>query len=152
MIRPSSLLFCVALVCPAFAAALAAETFPGPVVASVEEVIDGDTLTVRARLWLGLELATRVRIRGIDTPELHSTCAAEKQMAAEARRRLAALAGDSVRLANIADDKYGGRVDADVASLQGIDLKAAMLASGLAHPYDGSGARADWCPVASLNP
>jgi hypothetical protein len=54
-----------------------------------------------------------------------------------------------VRLSNVANDKYGGRVDADVATASGTDVAMAMIATGLAHPYDGKGARADWCPVAS---
>jgi len=71
-------------------------------------------------------------------------------MAKAAKDRLAALAGGTVRLANISQDKFGGRVDADVANAAGIDLKTAMLGTGLAHPCDGQGARADWCPVASV--
>ncbi len=146
MIRGLSFVF---LALAPLSAAVAAETFVGPVSASVVEVIDGDTLAVKAKVWLGVEVSSRVRIRGIDTPELHSGCAAEKAMAEQARQRLARIAGGTVSLANIMDDKYGGRVDADVANAAGIDLKTAMLATGLAHPYDGKGARVDWCPVAS---
>jgi endonuclease YncB( thermonuclease family) len=142
---------------PAFLVVLAAtspvsagETFNGPVAASVVAVVDGDTLEVSARIWLGIDIATRVRIRGIDTPELHSRCAQEKAMAEAARARLVSLAGDNVRLTNIANDKYGGRVDADVATAAGADLAAAMIATGLARRYDGKGERADWCPVASV--
>lgn len=146
MIRGLSL---AVLALAALSAPAAAETFGGPVSASVVEVIDGDTLSVKANVWLGIEVATHVRVRGIDTPELHSSCAAEKAMAEAARQRLVKIAGGTVSLANVMDDKYGGRVDADVANAAGIDIKAAMLATGLAHPYDGKGARADWCPVAS---
>jgi endonuclease YncB( thermonuclease family) len=130
--------------------AQAAETFGGPVNAAVVEVIDGDTIAVKAHVWLGIDVSSRVRIRGIDTPELRSRCAEEKAIAEAARQRLATLAGSIVRLANVADDKYGGRVDADVANAAGVDLKRAMMATGLAHPYDGKGVRADWCPVASV--
>jgi endonuclease YncB( thermonuclease family) len=135
-----------AMVSPAFGA----EQLRGPVSAEVVRIIDGDTIEVSAQVWLGLRVNSNVRIRGIDTPELHSTCAGEKAMANDARDRLAGIAGDSIRLANISQDKFGGRVDADVTNVDDVDLKTAMLASGLAHPYDGRGARADWCPVASL--
>jgi endonuclease YncB( thermonuclease family) len=131
--------------------AAAAEPFAGPVNASVVTVVDGDTLEVNAQVWVGIVVATRVRIRGIDTPELYSRCVQEKAMAEAARLKLAALAGDVVRLSNVANDKYGGRVDADVTTPAGVSLAAAMLATGLAHPYDGKGQRADWCPVASTN-
>jgi endonuclease YncB( thermonuclease family) len=129
--------------------AIAAETFAGPVTASVVSAIDGDTLDVNVRIWLGIDIATRIRIRGIDTPELHSRCAAEKTMAEAARVKLAALAGNAVRISNVANDKYGGRVDADVLTAGGADVASAMIATGLAHPYDGKGEPADWCPVAS---
>jgi len=148
--RTARILFLLVVAMYPAAGARSAEVLDGPVAASVVEVIDGDTIAVTARVWLGLEMASRVRIRGIDTPELHATCAAEKAMAAAAKDRLAALVGGTVRLANISQDKFGGRVDADVANAAGIDLKTAMLGTGLAHPYDGRGARADWCPVASV--
>lgn len=48
----------------------AAEVVAGPVRADVVRVIDGDTLAVTAHIWVGQSLATSVRIRGIDTPEL----------------------------------------------------------------------------------
>ncbi len=128
----------------------AEETLEGPVTASVNAVIDGDTLDVTAHVWLGVDITSRVRIRGIDTPELHSRCAQEKTLAEQARLKLTRLAGDSVELTNVAWDKYGGRVDARVADAAGADIAAAMIATGLAHPYDGKGERADWCPVASV--
>ncbi len=104
---------------------------------------------MRAEVWLGLELTSLVRIRGIDAPELHSACLAERTMAAAARDRLTELAGEHIRLLHIASDKYGGRVDADVANASGADLSAAMIGARLARPYDGR-ARGDWCPVGSI--
>jgi endonuclease YncB( thermonuclease family) len=127
----------------------AADQLPGPINAEVVRVIDGDTIEIKALVWLGLELTSHVRIRGIDTPEIRGKCREEKTLAAAARDRLTELAGNAVRLANIAQDKFGGRVDADVANAGGIDLKTAMLRTGLARPYDG-GTRADWCPVGSV--
>jgi endonuclease YncB( thermonuclease family) len=44
----------------------AAERLSGPYSAAVERVVDGDTLAVRVRVWLGHELAVLVRVRGID--------------------------------------------------------------------------------------
>jgi micrococcal nuclease len=84
------LLLLVAATLPT-AGARSAEVLDGPVAASVVEVIDGDTIAVTARVWLGLEMSSHVRIRGIDTPELHATCAAEKAMAEAAKDRLASL-------------------------------------------------------------
>ncbi len=136
---------------PGLAPANAADEVAGPVPAAVTRVLDGDTIEVRAEVWLGIELTSHVRIRGIDAPELHSTCAAERTMAEAAKDRLTTLVGDTVSLAHIEQDKYGGRVDADVINAAGADLGAAMIAAGLARAYDG-GTRGDWCPVGSIAP
>jgi micrococcal nuclease len=135
----------VAWVVPAHAA----DEVPGPVPAAVTRVLDSDTLEVRAEVWLGIELTSHVRIRGIDAPELHSDCAAERAMAEAAKDRLTKLAGDDIRLVRVAQDKYGGRVDADVINAAGVDLKAAMISAGLARSYDG-GMRADWCTTSGI--
>ena len=130
--------------------AVRAEVLPGPVAADVIRVIDGDTLALRARIWIGIDIVVNARIRGIDAPELRGRCDAEKALAADALARLEALAaGKTVRLRRVENDKYAGRVLADIVTDDGIDLGAAMLESGLARPYDGS-ARAPWCDVASL--
>lgn len=127
----------------------AVDTLAGPIGAEVVRVLDGDTLEIRAQIWLQLALTSHVRIRGIDTPEMRGACLAEKAMAAAARDRLAELAGPAIRLANISDDKYFGRVVADVSAGDGTDIGAAMIASGLARPYDGQ-ARGDWCITGSV--
>jgi endonuclease YncB( thermonuclease family) len=109
----------------------------GPVAAEVVRTVDGDTLDVRAKVWLRQEITVAVRIRGIDAPERRARCPREKEMAEAATAALAAAVdGHALRLARIEDDKYGGRVLADV-----------MLASGLVRPYQG-GTREMWCGVA----
>jgi len=130
--------------------ARAAEVIPGPVPARVVRVVDGDTLTVEATIWLGQRLTVNARVRGIDTPELHGACEGEKAMAEAARSALAKMAeARTVRLTNVANGKYAGRVLADVETDDGTDVAAYMLATGLARPYDGS-ARAGWCDLANL--
>ena len=128
------------------------ERLAGPVVADVQRVIDGDTLVVTAPVWLGIVVTASVRLRGIDTPELRGHCPREKELAQQAQAYLADKATAQVRLTNIEGDKYYGRVEADVATVPGgLSLAQAMLASGLARPYDG-GKRGDWCGLASLSP
>jgi endonuclease YncB( thermonuclease family) len=117
----------------------------GPVEARVIEVVDGDTIRVAARIWLGQDVETLVRIAGIDAPELHGRCARERQMAVAARDLLARRLGGSVVLTGIANGKYAGRVVAHVALPQGPDLAALLLEAKLARPYDG-GTRQPWCP------
>ena len=126
-------------------AALSGESeIEGPIPAEVLRVIDGDTITVRARIWIGQDLTTNVRLFGVNAPELRGHCEAERKLAEEARRFLAArVEGRAVLLRNIALDKFGGRVVARVEDGMG-DVAAALLAARLANPYDG-GARGSWC-------
>lgn len=137
---------CLAAAAPAVHAA---ESVPGPIPARVVEVVDGDTLAVRAQVWLGQEVTTRVRIDGIDTPEKRSACREEKELAADAHKRLQQLvrrSDDAVRLVDVTDDKFGGRVRAKVLLRDGTDVSKALVASGHARPYRG-GRRQPWCPV-----
>ena len=55
----------------------ATDGISGPVMAQVLRVIDGDTIAVRAQIWIGQSVETRVRIVGVDTPELRGRCALE---------------------------------------------------------------------------
>ena len=129
---------------PASPQLLAAEALDGPVPAKVERVIDGDTIEVRAAIWLGQTLTVRVRIDGVDAPELQARCADERKLALAARDYLARrLEGASVKLTRVVYDKYGGRVRADVADGNG-DIGRALLAAGLARPYHGE-RREPWC-------
>jgi micrococcal nuclease len=123
----------------------AREVLPGPIPAQVISVYDGDTLTVRARIWLGQEIETKVRLDGIDAPELRGKCKGEKEMAKKARDFLAKLAGSTVMLRNIRYGKYAGRVLAKVFTEGGDDLVASLIHSGHGRAYSG-GKRQGWCP------
>jgi endonuclease YncB( thermonuclease family) len=116
----------------------------------VIRTIDGDTFEARVHLSPGLDPTTRVRLRGIDAPELRAACPRELQMAEAATDALRALLGQGeVTISNIGPDKYNGRVDADVATRMTPNVSAAMLAAGHARSYNG-GHRSGWC--ANANP
>ena len=134
-------------------AATAAQRAPlpqglGPQLAYPTEVlriIDGDTFEARVRVWPGLDVATKVRLRGIDAAELHARCDDERVKAEAARDALGAiLAEGNVAISHVGVDKYGGRVDADVATRNTGDVSAAMLNGGFARSY-GGGKRGSWC-------
>ena len=111
----------------------------------VLRTIDGDTFDARVALWPGLELNTRIRLRGIDAPELHAACADEMRKAEAASRALRnLLAQGEVAIFNIGPDKYGGRVVADAATRRTPNVSAALVASGHARVYL-SGRRQSWC-------
>ncbi len=76
-------------------AVLAGERLVGPLPAEVISVIDGDTLEVRVHIWLGQDISTRVRLAGIDAPELKGKCDREKDLARRARAYLVTQLGSS---------------------------------------------------------
>ncbi|HET9903615.1 MAG TPA: thermonuclease family protein [Xanthobacteraceae bacterium] len=127
------------------AAARTAEAALASYPAEVVAVTDGDTFAARVHVWPGIEVSTKVRLRGIDTPELRARCEREKILAALARERLTAiLAEGAVRLSDVSPDKYGGRVVASAATGRTPDVGDALLALGVARPYTG-GRRGSWC-------
>ncbi|PWW00566.1 nuclease-like protein [Hoeflea marina] len=139
MIRCGPLIALLVCACPAAAAeARDNDRIPGPVMAHVVRVIDGDTILVDAVPWPAHSLRISVRLRCIDAAEMRSSCPAERRAARKARQRLEALAlrGDHVLLTNISGGKYYGRVLADMAASPA-DLATAMLDGGLAIAYSG---------------
>ncbi|MEI9995927.1 MAG: thermonuclease family protein [Rhizomicrobium sp.] len=112
--------------------------------AHVDRVIDGDTFEASAFIWLDQQVTVRVRIVGIDAPELRARCDSERSRAEAARAYLSRrIEGGEVRLTAVRHDKYGGRVDAQVSDAAG-DIAAAMIRARLARSYDG-GHRDGWC-------
>jgi endonuclease YncB( thermonuclease family) len=113
--------------------------------AEVIRVIDGDTFEARVRIWPGQDVTTKVRLRGIDAPEMQARCRDEETMALAAREALAAiLAQGGVGVSKVAPDKYGGRILAEASTRKTADVSGAMLAAGVARPYNG-GRRDGWC-------
>jgi micrococcal nuclease len=111
----------------------------------VIRVIDGDTVEVRAQIWLDQYVTTRVRLRGIDAPERRATCPVEARQAVASTEHLAGLlAKGPLYLADISRDKYGGRVLGNLIDADGQNIGTRMLTAGHARAYDGR-RRASWC-------
>lgn len=124
--------------------AMAAEILPGPIPATLVRVIDGDTVEVRAQIWLGQQVQVAVRLAGIDAPELRSRCVAERERAEAAAIHLRPLEGAAVSLTNVMNDKYGRRIRADIHHVEMGALGVSLMNAGLARPYDGR-RRESWC-------
>ena len=106
--------------------------------AKVVSVYDGDTITVAARISRRSQpFLFKVRLAGIDAPELRgSKSAEEKQAAVAARDYLRDLLQDKcVDLKNVETEKYG-RLLATV-KLRGKDVSRLLLDRGHAVQYDG---------------
>ena len=114
--------------------------------ATVDYVYDGDTLAAVAHVDDGVDVDVRVRLRNIDTPEMHGNCESETMRANAARNRLMNLVprGTVVELKNIKDDKYIGRIDANVILPDGRDVGRVLINEKHGRAYNG-GKRAGWC-------
>lgn len=129
----------------AIAARVKAEPLP-PVPAIAGYIIDGDTFSAKVKLENDASVSVRVRILGIDAPELSGECDKETEWAHRSRNRLVELLPENseIYLVNVKDDKYLGRIDANVKLSDGRDVGEIMLRENMAIPYSG-GKRQPWC-------
>lgn len=129
---------------PFIGAAQAKEVLKGPFPFELLEVIDGDTFRARVHIWLGQKVSVKVRLKGVDTPEMNGKCAAEKKLARRAKAFAETwLKQNKVHLTQVHYGTYAGRVLANAQSKSGETLSAALLAQNLGKPYRGR--RAQWC-------
>ena len=143
--RSSALFALIVLVFFPVGVAGVSETVHGPIPARVLRVIDGDTIVVRARIWLGQDIDTQVRLDGVDAPELKGQCGQERLLAEQARDLILSNAWDGgVVLRKIHYGKYAGRVVARIISLDGEELSQILIRAGPGRAYDG-GCRQSWC-------
>lgn len=148
-------MICAALlVLAAFSGAAASprqDIMEGPLTGEVLQVLDGDTVSVKIRVWIGQEVETSLRINGIDAPEIKGKCERERSIAETARVELEKLIGSgTVRIYNVRLEKYAGRVLADVETARGVKVGQHMLDKGLVRPYHGE-KRQPWCSVAEIH-
>ena len=119
-----------------------AQSYP----ATVDRVIDGDTVVMTVSVWPGFVWQGSVRLNGIDTPELRGRCPLEQAQARAARELLVEML-DRAEVITLNAPTYGvysrrvvGTVEAD-----GVDVSPVLLQSGFARPYSGNGPRQSWC-------
>lgn len=118
----------------------------GPIAVEVMSVYDGDSFTVLAHMWPKQYVEAKVRVAGIDAPELRGRCEEEKKLAREAKKFVQKFLeqGEPITIKNVSLDKFGGRVDADVHNARGESLAGALIRAKLARVYHG-GTKRGWC-------
>jgi endonuclease YncB( thermonuclease family) len=132
--------FPIFLLCLSAVSALAArDEIDGPVSARIIRIIDGDTLLVAATPWPQQTMEVYVRIRGIDAPEMHSSCPAIRKAGLDARSALEQMTSGiaDIKLTEISGDKYFGRILANVTFADGRNPAQDLLTEGLVRAYDG---------------
>jgi micrococcal nuclease len=139
------LVFLLSLLClPAITTG--ADTF-GPYKAEVLRVIDGDTIEVNVYIWPDLTQTTKLRLRGVDTPESKgkkiSLCEKKAGVAATQFTRKWLQGAHDITISDVAYGKFAGRMIGRI--LKGdADLGDALVKAGHAIPYHG-GHRERWC-------
>lgn len=135
---------------PTMAASVHADEF---IEVEFVRVYDGDTVDVRLPSLPRPLDKLRIRLAGIDTPELgkRARCPLENDLARKAQAFLAdELKGsEQIRVYGFKWDKYGGRLLGDLRTSEG-SIKDLLISSGHAVPYKGVGLRQDWCPKVKI--
>lgn len=107
--------------------------------ARILAVVDGDTVDADIDLGLYVHTVARLRLLGINAPEIHGP---EHDAGQRAKARLAALVeGKTIVITTHKDEreKYG-RFLASLATAEG-DASEVLIREGLAKPWDGKGTR-----------
>lgn len=119
----------------------------------VKYIIDGDTFIADVLLQNETKVkSVSVRLRNVDTPEIHGQCDFEIQRANAAKQRLAQLipVGSVIEITNIKNDKYPGRIDANVFDKDGRDVGLVLVKEKYGRAYSG-GKRESWCETQKSN-
>ena len=114
-------------------------------VSKVISVYDGDTFRVNIDSLppiVGKNI--RIRVNGVDTPEIRGKCQYEKNLALKARDfvRVKLANAKEIKLTNLQRGKYF-RVVANVL-VDGVSLEKELLDNELAYEYSG-GRKLSWC-------
>ena len=115
----------------------------------VKYIVDGDTFVGDVLLNDDTEvLSVSIRLRNVDTPEIHGECDDEIRRAQYAKQRLTELLppGSTVEIKNIKNDKYPGRIDANVYDFAGRDVGLVLGNEKVGRAYSG-GKRQPWCNI-----
>ena len=112
--------------------------------AEVVSVYDGDSITVLLDLGMKMTVKASCRLFGVDTPEVRSKVAGEKEAAYKAKDRVKSLVlGKNVVVQSIQKpDKYG-RLLVRVWTEEGQCLNDLLIEEKLAVTYDG-GTKLPW--------
>jgi len=110
--------------------------------AKVIDIYDADTMTVEIDLGFYINYTQKIRLLGIDTPELRTKNVKEKHLAYEARDYIRDLLLD--KYVTITTEKQGkyGRYLANVF-YDDININNELICKGYAKPYYG-GKRETW--------
>lgn len=122
-------------------------------VLEVCKVVDGDTVDVVLDLGFSLSLKQRVRLAGLDAPEILSKDAEERKLGFEARDYaqfwLSSKMPEGVTIKTSKDDKYG-HILGVLSSRDGSVLNDLLVHKGYAWSYKGGTKLKDFDKLADV--
>lgn len=104
--------------------------------AILKNVVDGDTVDVTIDLGFSIYHTIRIRLAGIDTAELNSPDAGERELAKKAKEYLTQFVGNQIIVDSVGKDKYGRYLAYLTIGL--LDVNNKLISEGLAKPYGQS--------------
>lgn len=105
-------------------------------VKKIIKVIDGDTLDIEIDLGFNVSIQERIRLSGIDTPELKSKDNIEKEKANEAKLWLEKTLKDKkIKIITEKNDKYGRTLGWIYIEENPVSINTQLINEGLAVPY-----------------
>ena len=111
--------------------------------AEVRRVVDGDTFDVVVEVSKTVSVKYRVRLLGVDTPEIsRPDCSQERVKGEIAKTRVTGLLQEPFTIVTDGNQDSFGRLLAHVTLVDGQDLGTVLIDEGLAHPYTN---RRSWC-------
>ncbi len=117
----------------------------GPYNATVQSVIDAETLRLEVAVWPGEEKLIDIGVLGVDAPSIDGACDVEKLLAKEAAELTRVFIGKQVRLTDVRRSTKNNKVYAKIRNIRGKLLRDALIQSGYGVPYDKD-KKASWCP------
>lgn len=111
----------------------------------VKRIVDGDTVDIAVEIWPRLAQAARIRIDGIDTPELKSRSQCERVLAKQAKYFVEGFleGGKTYELYTVGKLDAFGRAMGDIA-VDGEWLSMALEKAGHTRPWVPNN-KAPWC-------
>ena len=113
-------------------------------IANILKIVDGDTVDLSIDLGFSIITIQRIRLSGLDTPELNSKEEKERQLAVEAKQFVTEWFSNNKNLIikTTKDDKYG-RMLGEIINENGVSLNKTLIERGYAWDYDGTVKKTD---------
>jgi micrococcal nuclease len=107
-------------------------------ISNVSKVVDGDTVDLTLDVGFCMFTIQRIRISGVDTPEMTAKDEVERKMANEAKAFVEnwLSSNKNLTIKTTKDDKYG-RMLGEIRNDAGVCLNTLLVEKGYAWSYDG---------------